>query len=253
MSPWVSELNRLEHHLWTARVSMRKLPCTQLRSSFFILAATFSLEILGFEAAATEKKPEYGQTLPHEIGFKFDQLYESGVVPNYVVDIPLAEEEIYFRVGGETKLGVDVSVSEDAFASKYKPIVSTVLLKLIESGKRSLEDPLSNFSPQFESMLVAQNGNVDIPFKEADKPITTRQLLTHTSGLIYPPQMLGMREMAQQSDDHGYYFWCGAANTGFWIDTEQQLNGVFMAQHNPNLYNSILELADVVRKLNPAR
>ena len=57
MSPWVSELNRLEHHLWTARVSMRKLPCTQLRSSFFILAATFSLEILGFEAAATEKKP----------------------------------------------------------------------------------------------------------------------------------------------------------------------------------------------------
>ena len=185
---------------------MRKLPCTQARGFFFILAAAFSLLVLGVEATAAEKKPEYDQAILDEIGVKLDQLYESGVIPNYVVDIRRAGEVIYFRARGKTELGGDVSVSEDTIyvlASMSKPIVSTGVLKLIETGKLSLEDPLSKFFPQFESMLVAPNGDLDIPFEEADKPITIRHLLTHTSGFTYPPQVLGVGEVAQQYNDIG--------------------------------------------------
>ena len=185
---------------------MRKLARTQARGFFFILAAAFSLLVLGFEATAAGKKPEYDQAILDEIGVKLDQLYESGVIPNYVVDIRRAGEVIYFRARGKTELGGDVSVSEDSLymiASMTKPIVSTGVLKLIESGKLSLEDPLTKFFPQFESMLVAPNGDLDIPFEEADKPITIRHLLTHTSGFTYPPQVLGVGEVAQQYNDIG--------------------------------------------------
>ena len=54
-------------------------------------------------------------------------------------------------------------------------------------------------------------------------------------------------------EDHDYYFWYGAANTGFWIDREKRLIGIFMAQHIPSQYNLIPELVDVVRKLKPER
>ena len=54
-------------------------------------------------------------------------------------------------------------------------------------------------------------------------------------------------------EDHDYYFWYGAANTGFWIDREKRLIGIFMAQHIPSQYNLVPELVDVVRKLKPKR
>lgn len=52
-------------------------------------------------------------------------------------------------------------------------------------------------------------------------------------------------------EDHDYYVWYGAANTGFWIDRQKQLIGIFMAQHIPSQYDRIPELVDVVRKLAP--
>ncbi|MBC8272988.1 MAG: hypothetical protein H8E49_13210, partial [Gammaproteobacteria bacterium] len=54
-------------------------------------------------------------------------------------------------------------------------------------------------------------------------------------------------------EDHDYYFWYGAANTGFWIDREQQLIGIFMAQHIPSQYNRTPELVEAVRKIKLAR
>jgi CubicO group peptidase (beta-lactamase class C family) len=54
-------------------------------------------------------------------------------------------------------------------------------------------------------------------------------------------------------EDHDYYFWGGAANTGFWIDREQQLIGIFMAQHIPSQYNRTPELVEAVRKIKLAR
>ena len=89
---------------------------------------------------------------------KLDQLYETGVIPNYVVDIRRAGQSVYFRARGNTELGGSVPVSDQSIyvlASMSKPIVSTAVLKLIEDGKLGLDDPLSKYFPQFESMLVA--------------------------------------------------------------------------------------------------
>ncbi len=49
--------------------------------------------------------------------------------------------------------------------------------------------------------------------------------------------------------DHDYYFWAGAANTGFWIDPEHNLIGVLMIQHLPTQYDRVAELVEASRIL----
>jgi CubicO group peptidase (beta-lactamase class C family) len=61
------------------------------------------------------------------------------------------------------------------FASLAKPIVSAAALALLDQGKLGLDDPVSNWIPEFRPRLP--DGREPV--------ITIRHLLTHTSGLSY--------------------------------------------------------------------
>ena len=84
-----------------------------------------------------------------------------------------------------------------------KPIVSTAILKLIEDGKIGLDDELSQYFPEFENMVVAPLGDLDVPFETAKTKITIRNLLTHTSGFTYRPDVLGVGDVAEQYAELG--------------------------------------------------
>jgi CubicO group peptidase (beta-lactamase class C family) len=75
--------------------------------------------------------------------------------------------------------------------SMTKPITSVAVMMLYEEGRFMLNEPVSNFIPEFKSMKV-----LDPPFPQdrtsppgtladAKRPVTIRHLLTHTSGLTY--------------------------------------------------------------------
>jgi CubicO group peptidase (beta-lactamase class C family) len=51
----------------------------------------------------------------------------------------------------------------------------------------------------------------------------------------------------EREEDHDYYFWAGAANTGFWIDKKSGTIGVFMTQHLPTQYDRIAEMVELGR------
>jgi CubicO group peptidase (beta-lactamase class C family) len=63
-------------------------------------------------------------------------------------------------------------------ASMTKPVTSVAAMILVEDGKLSLDDPVSKYIPEFGSMKLLDG-------KSATRPITVRNLLTHTSGLTY--------------------------------------------------------------------
>ena len=67
-----------------------------------------------------------------------------------------------------------------------KPITSVAVLMLYERGLLHLDDPASEFIPSFKQLEVFESGDAEnyrtIP---ADREITVRDLLTHTSGLTY--------------------------------------------------------------------
>jgi CubicO group peptidase (beta-lactamase class C family) len=70
-------------------------------------------------------------------------------------------------------------------ASQTKAITCTGIMILYEQGKLMLDEPASDFIPEFKHMTVLDKFNKEnttystVPAK---RPITIRDLLTHTSG-----------------------------------------------------------------------
>jgi CubicO group peptidase (beta-lactamase class C family) len=70
-----------------------------------------------------------------------------------------------------------------------KPIVCAAAMMLYEEGRFQLDDPISRFLPAFEAMRVAvldDAGGVELV--PAARAISFRDLMSHTSGLVYGGQ-----------------------------------------------------------------
>ncbi|MGH6617522.1 serine hydrolase domain-containing protein [Sphingomonas sp.] len=68
--------------------------------------------------------------------------------------------------------------------SMTKPITGMAAMLLIEDGKISLDQPVSDFIPAFKNMKVLIGAD-SLDSRPATRPITIRHLLTHTAGLGY--------------------------------------------------------------------
>jgi CubicO group peptidase (beta-lactamase class C family) len=77
-------------------------------------------------------------------------------------------------------------------ASMTKPVTSVAALMLMEEGKLRLDDPITKWVPEFETMRVMKNaeGSPDDTYP-APRVITIEDLLTHRSGLSYAFSAVG--------------------------------------------------------------
>jgi CubicO group peptidase (beta-lactamase class C family) len=73
-------------------------------------------------------------------------------------------------------------------ASQTKAITSVAALSLMEEGKIGLADPVSRFIPAFANTTVSVRNGAVAEIVPAKRPITIRDLLTHTSGISYGTQ-----------------------------------------------------------------
>ena len=73
-------------------------------------------------------------------------------------------------------------------ASMTKPITAIGIMMLVDEGKLAVDDPVEKHLPEFRGqMLVAEQSGDTITLKKPSRPITLRDLLTHTSGLPGTP------------------------------------------------------------------
>jgi len=100
----------------------------------------------------------------------------------------------YFKAVGMADREARKPMTTDAIfriCSMSKPITSVAVMMLYEEGRFALDEPLSDFLPEFKNMKV-----LDPPWPQdktsppgalvdAKRPITIFHLLTHTSGLTY--------------------------------------------------------------------
>lgn len=69
-------------------------------------------------------------------------------------------------------------------ASMTKPITATAVMMLQDEGKLAVEDPVEKYLPEFKGQwMIAEKGKDTLTLKRPRRPITLRDLLTHTSGL----------------------------------------------------------------------
>ncbi len=85
-------------------------------------------------------------------------------------------------------------------ASMTKPLTSLAAILLWEEGKFQLEDPVSDYIPEFAHMniLHKQSRTKGLPdVKAAHNKIRIIHLFTHTSGIAYPFLHKGIRAISQ--------------------------------------------------------
>jgi CubicO group peptidase (beta-lactamase class C family) len=73
-------------------------------------------------------------------------------------------------------------------ASQTKAITSAAILALVEEGKIGLTEPVSRYLPSFAKSQVAVRKDKEVTLVPARRPITIRDLLTHTAGISYGTQ-----------------------------------------------------------------
>ncbi|MEQ1843747.1 MAG: serine hydrolase domain-containing protein, partial [Verrucomicrobiales bacterium] len=66
-------------------------------------------------------------------------------------------------------------------ASMTKSISASTILTLVDEGKLTLDEPASRWIPELEKAQLADGTAVE-------RPITLRDLMSHTSGLAFPPR-----------------------------------------------------------------
>jgi CubicO group peptidase (beta-lactamase class C family) len=81
---------------------------------------------------------------------------------------------------GQTTVPNDESIFR--VFSMTKPIVTVTAMTLVEEGKLDLDAPVSKYLPEYANLVVWQ---ADGTTKPATKPMLVRNLMSHTSGLIY--------------------------------------------------------------------
>ena len=108
-----------------------------------------------------------------------------------VVGLVASKDEILFEHAAgfrdEKKISLMYVDSILAIASCTKLITSIAALQLVEAGIITLDDPVSKYLPRLEDLKILNSFNGQelclVPTKETP---TIRQLMTHTSGYVYP-------------------------------------------------------------------
>jgi CubicO group peptidase (beta-lactamase class C family) len=116
---------------------------------------------------------------------------ENNLIPGAVALIARNGKIVYHKAFGLAESETNKSLRRDdifRIASQTKAITSTAIMMLWEEGKFRLDDPISKYIPEFENAGILDSLNMsDTTYTTApaNKQITIRHLLTHTSGVGY--------------------------------------------------------------------
>jgi CubicO group peptidase (beta-lactamase class C family) len=123
----------------------------------------------------------------------FNNEVATGKLPGAVVLIQQHGKPVYLKCFGVRDVATNVPMTPDtifALHSMTKPITSVAAMMLIDAGKLKLSDPVSKFIADFADVKVgvssvAADGTRFLKLVPADRPVTIRDLLRHTSGITY--------------------------------------------------------------------
>lgn len=116
-------------------------------------------------------------------------LVDSGAISGAVLLVADREHIVHLSAVGRSSLETGESMRVDhifAIASMTKPVTAVAVGLLVDEGKLSFDDPVEKHLAEFRDLWVAVEETRDPPRRvlvPAPRPITIRDLLTHTSGM----------------------------------------------------------------------
>ncbi len=141
-----------------------------------------------------ESTPATAGMSEERLSFIDDAIMESiknNEIPGAVALVARHGKVIYHKAFGMADNSSKRQLEKDdifRIASQTKAITSTAVMMLWEEGKFRLDDPISKFIPEFKNPQVLDSlieKDSSYVASKADKEITIRHLITHTSGIGY--------------------------------------------------------------------
>ena len=157
-----------------------------MKRAFVIVAFLFA--VVDIRAAAPPTLNTEGGAA---IGTFLKSAIARGDVAGVVVLVTGPDRVLYHEAFGKMKTADGIDMQKDTIfniASMTKAITSAGVMILVDEGKLSLDDEVSKYLPEFKSPKVISKVDIAAGTYEtraATRPITIRQLLTHTSGIGY--------------------------------------------------------------------
>jgi CubicO group peptidase (beta-lactamase class C family) len=108
------------------------------------------------------------------------------IVPGVVTLVANKDGVVALDKAGYLSLANKTPMREDAvfwIASMSKPLTGTALMMLVDEGKLSLDDPVEKHLPEFKGQMMAGPDGKEGP-NPPKHPITVREIMCHTSGLV---------------------------------------------------------------------
>ncbi len=117
-----------------------------------------------------------------------DSYVGNRLVPGAVASIGRGTDDAEFLAAGTLAFDSKRAMDADSLFRVYsmtKPLTGMAAMMLIEDGKIGLDQNIADFIPGFKNPQVLIDGTKDLAARPAIRPITIRNLLTHTAGLGY--------------------------------------------------------------------
>ncbi len=113
---------------------------------------------------------------------------DRGVLAGAVVLVATPDRVLDLEAVGYADVAGKIPMKTDALfwiASMSKPMTATALMMLVDQDQIKLDDPVEKYLPEFHGqMVVAENSADRLVLKKPGHPITVREILSHTSGLV---------------------------------------------------------------------
>lgn len=150
--------------------------------------ACLLLVAFGFHAVDV-RAAEFDADALQKLHPKLQEFVDKNVVAGVVVAVGTHRGLEMVEVAGYQNLSQKLPMRPDAMfriASMTKPVTALAIMILVDEGKVSLDDPVEKHLPEFKGQMILTAADKEtgvITLKKPSRPITIRDLLTHTSGL----------------------------------------------------------------------
>ncbi len=171
-----------------------------MKKFFLILLIAISFTCVA-QTKSIKNSPPLTFASPESVGMSAERLsridricqeaVDKGDLPGVVAMVVRKGKIVYNKAFGMADNQTDRKMQTDdifRIASQTKAITATAVMILWEEGRFQLDDPISKFIPEFKNAGVLKTfrySDTTYTTQPADREITIRHLLTHTSGIGY--------------------------------------------------------------------
>ncbi|MYC65270.1 MAG: beta-lactamase family protein [Acidobacteriia bacterium] len=188
------------------------MPNLRLRRTILTLCLAAALS-----GSALVQAQDLAPAVPESVDVSSERLGRlTSTLQGYVADQQLAGAValvarhgriVYHEAVGMRDVESSDAMRKDAIfriASQTKALVSAAVMVLQEQGRLLISDRLSKYLPEFEATTVAVEEDSGYKVEPSRRPVTLRDLLTHTAGIDYGQGIA--KDRWAKADIQGWYF-----------------------------------------------